>query len=302
MSASIDVPFPPLHLANRVLSLEGRGDPHQAYDRHGAETKEALLALLPEGWSFEGKRVLDFGCGAGRTLRHFLAEAEHGEFWGVDIDAPSIDWLQGTLCPPLRVRRSGVTPRLGFEDGAFDLIWAISVFTHLADTSIPWLLELHRLLAPDGLLMATYMGRWNSEVLAGEPWDEDRVGINVLRHNKPWDNGGPDVLMSDWWVRAHWGRAFEILEVAPQIHNQTWAMLRRRDVELTVEDVERPADDPREYQALRHNLRQLQRELELVEGRLRREYEGSSSWQVTRPFREGVRVARSLGARRRRRP
>ena len=24
--------------------------------------------MLPEGWTFEGKRVLDFGCGAGRTL------------------------------------------------------------------------------------------------------------------------------------------------------------------------------------------------------------------------------------------
>jgi hypothetical protein len=68
------------------------------------------------------------------------------------------------------------------------------------------------------------MGRWNSEVFTGEAWDEDRIGMNVLRPDQPWDAGGPVVLMSDWWVRAHWGRAFEILDVAPNIHGQSWAL------------------------------------------------------------------------------
>jgi SAM-dependent methyltransferase len=297
MSPSVGVPFPPYELANRVLSLDGRGDPFTAYEQLGAETKTALEGLLPSGWSFDGKRVLDFGCGAGRTLRHFLPEARTGEFWGVDIDEASIEWLEGALCPPLRVRQSPAAPPLGLEYGSFDLIWAISVFTHLTDASIPWLLELHRLLKPDGLLVATYLGRWSSELLAGEPWDEDRVGMNVLRHNQDWDSGGPVVLMSDWWVQAHWGRAFEILEVHANVHAQTWALLRKREVELTAEDIERPGHDPREYHALRHNLRQVQRELESIEGAVRREYEGSSSWRITRPLREGARLARSLRSR-----
>jgi len=151
---------------------------------------------------------------------------------------------------------------LGLEHGSFDLVWAISVFTHLTDNSSAWLLELHRLLKPGGLLIATYMGRWSSEFFAGEPWDEDRVGRNVLHHNRDWDRGGPAVLMSDWWMRAHWGCAFEILEIAPQIHNMSWAVMHKREVELTTEDLDRPDDDPREVAALRHNLRQMQREVE----------------------------------------
>jgi SAM-dependent methyltransferase len=293
MSASAGIPFPPFELANRVLSLEGNGDPFQVYGQLGAETKSVLLSLLPDDWSFAGKRVLDFGCGAGRTLRHFLAEAENGEFWGADIDAASIDWLEETLCPPLHVRRSAAVPPLDFESRSFDLAWAISVFTHLTDSSIPWLLELHRLLKSDGLLIATYMGRWNSDVFTAEAWQEDRVGMNVLRHNQDWDSGGPVVLMSDWWVHAHWGRAFEILEVAPNVHGQSWALLRRREIELTPEDLERPADDLREYVALRHNLRQVQRELESVEATVRREYEESLSWRATRPLREAARLVRS---------
>jgi hypothetical protein len=55
-----------------------------------------------------------------------------------------------------------------------------------------------------------------------------------------------------------------------------------RPVELTTEDLERPEDDPREYTALRHNLRQVQREVEQAQRlftaqveEVRREYETS---------------------------
>ncbi len=41
---------------------------------------------------------MDFWCGAGRVLRHFLAEAEQAELWGYDIAGP-IAWLQNALCP-----------------------------------------------------------------------------------------------------------------------------------------------------------------------------------------------------------
>lgn len=94
------------------------------------------------------------------------------------------------------------------------------------------------------------------------------------------------VLMSDWWVRAHWGRAFEVL----RIHSvgQSWALLRKRDVELTVEDLEAPEDDPREVAALRHNLRQVQREVE------RAQAAATLSSRITRPLRAAGRAARSL--------
>jgi SAM-dependent methyltransferase len=289
----------------------------QEYWRLGPETKTAIVDLLPDDWTFDGKRVLDFGCGPGRTLRHFLSEAEHAEIWGVDIAGESIDQLRREFCPPLHARQCGYAPPLGVEYGSFDLVWAISVFTHLTDNSIPWLLELHRLLGPGGLLIATYMGRRHSEILTGEPWDEDKVGMNVLQHHVGPEDGGPMVMMSDWWVREHWGRAFEILHIEPQIHNQSWAVMRKRDVDLTPEEVERPADDPREYLAVRENLRQIQRELERAQAKfeaahaelarirgqedaadVRREYEDSLSWRVTRPLREGRRLARSLRARR----
>ena len=313
MSASADHPYPPLELASRVFSVTGwTSDPFRTYEEMGAQTARAIVRLLPDDWSFDGKRVLDFGSGAGRTLRHFLGEAEKGEFWGTDIDRPSIEWLDENLCPPLNAWQCEAWPPLGLEHGSFDLAWAISVFTHLTDNSLAWLLELQRLLKPGGLLIATYMGRWNSEWFVGELWDEDRIGRNVLHHNRDWSVGGPAVLMSDWWVREHWGRAFEILETAPQIHNMSWALMRKRDVELTTDELERPGNDLREYEALRHNVRQLHREVAQLQqreaheralreqqlGELSRRYEESASWTVTRPLRAAAKIARSA----RRRP
>jgi SAM-dependent methyltransferase len=273
----------------------------------GPETKDAIVGLLPDDWRFEGKRVLDFGSGPGRTLKEFLPEAQAAEFWGVDIDAASIDELRASVCPPMHAAECGYSPPLDFESGSFDLAWAISVFTHLTDNSIPWLLELHRLLAPGGFLIANYMGRWLSELVAGEPWDDNRIGMNVFRHTHPWSDGGPLVLISDWWLREHWGRAFEVVEIAPRIHNSSWALLRKRDVTLTIDDIAQPADDRREYQAVRHNLLCARREIEHAEARLaaaqreaaeqvaavRRSYEQSRSWRLTRPLRELVRVVRA---------
>jgi SAM-dependent methyltransferase len=305
MTSSRDRPYPPLPLATRVFGLEGWDDPYRAYEELGAQTQRAIVGLLPDNWSFEGKRVLDFGAGAGRTLRHFLPEAQAGEFWGTDLDGASVAWLRENLCPPLHAWRASVAPPLGLEHASFDLIFAVSVFTHLTDTSASWLLELHRLLKPEGLLVATYMGRWNSEFAAAEPYDERRIGRNVLSHDREWELGGPAVMMSDWWMREHWGRAFEVLDVKPQIQNMSWPLLRKLDVELTTEELERPADDPREYLALRHNLAQVQREinqnrlrsavaLEEREALTRAEYEGSLSWRLTRPLRAGARLARRL--------
>ena len=114
------------------------------------------------------------------------------------------------------------------------------------------------------------MGRWNAESVTGEPWDEHRVGMNVLRPDQPWDSGGPMVLMSDWWVSEHWGRAFDVVALSANVHGQTWPLLRKRDVELTVEELERPSDDPREHMALRNNVRQVERDRARALGELRR--------------------------------
>ncbi len=180
------------------------------------------------------------------------------------------------MSPPFHVFRNEEAPPLPLDGDSFDLIWAISVFTHLSDQWAAWLLELHRILREDGVLFATIHGPDRSEEWAKVPRAErrdpssprreaDQVGMNVLNYGRSWDEGGPTVFHSEWWLREHWGRAFEIHSVeergvmlGPHWNGQGVVVLRKRVVDITTEELERihPAD-AREIEALRHNLRQV---------------------------------------------
>lgn len=300
-----DLPLPPPHLLHRIGPM-GEEDPIGTYEETGRYHRELLETVLPDDWSWTGKRVLDFGCGVGRMLRQFAPEAEEAEFWGCDLDRPSLDWLEANFVPPYKIFESQEEARLPQEDGFFDLIYAFSVYTHFTDNWAGWLLEHHRVLADGGLLFATFLGRGMLEPLTGEQWDEDRIGMNPLMHGYPWDRGGPIAINSPWWIRAHWGRAFEIVELLPVVEegapSHGIVLARKKPVELGVEDLTRlEPDEPREIEALRHHARQLaeeSRQLRVAHEIQAGEIEGlrpqaealeqvrsSLSWKLTAPLR-----------------
>jgi SAM-dependent methyltransferase len=245
-------------------------DPLEVYERIGRLVREELESLLPEDWSWRDKRVLDFGCGSGRVLRQFLDEAQEAEFWGCDTHGPSVEWVQENLCPPLHCFRNDFEPGLPLEDGHFDLVLATSVFTHIPHIWADWLLELHRILSSDGLLVSTHMAEQNWEAVLKEPYDEDRAGLTVMPETAPGYVDGPGIVFhSDWWLREHWGRAFEILEIDhPQAPSdggepleQNFLLARKREVNLTAEELERlNPNESRELESLRTNVRVLLRE------------------------------------------
>ncbi len=202
------------------------------YGGFGGPPKAAIIDLLPNGYSFEGRRVLDFGCGAGRVLREFLPEAARpGEFWGCDLHAPTIAWLNEHLSPPLHFYVNDAIP-MPHPGGYFDLIYAISVFTHITHQWSAWLLELHRILKPDGYLVATIIGPETWGFSLADPPDEDQIGMCVQRLGQGLgDTRGPRVLHFPWWLRSHWGRGFEIDSLQSSGFAGTyhgWVLGRRR--------------------------------------------------------------------------
>lgn len=266
--------MPPFGLATRVGALNPDGWESQ-FDVLGAAIRREVDRLLPADWVWEGKRALDFGSGAGRALRHFHDLVPHNEFWGCDIHAESIDWLNENLAPMRGVVCSHA-PGLPLDSGSFELIWATSVFTHLTDHWSGWLLELHRLLAPGGVLIATFLGEAMSDAIAGEPWDDRRVGMNVTAYDESFDVGGPNVLMSPWWIDARWSRAFDILRIEPSGFmgapgsGHGVVVARKRQIPVTIADLERPEHgEPREWTALVHQRTQLYREMTRWRGRAR---------------------------------
>jgi SAM-dependent methyltransferase len=260
-----EVPIPPDELVQRVCRIDDP-DVEGTYLQQGRATLERLERLLPQGWSWDGKRVLDFGCGAGRTLRHLVERAPRAELHGCDVDGPSIHWLEKHLSPPLQVFQNAERSPLPYRDDAFDLVYALSVFTHITEPWAEWLLELRRVLRPDGILVVTFMNAESWSAFGNGSWDEERTGMLVTRTWNPRDLGGPFVFHSEWWLREHWGRAFDVafLERRPHVvgPGQTAGaiVLRPRPGELWAADLERPGEPFQELEALRRNLQLLHAE------------------------------------------
>jgi SAM-dependent methyltransferase len=289
----------------------GEENPATVFESTGRVHRAMIEEFLPADWDWTGKRTLDFGCGVGRVMRQFRPEADTAEFWGCDIDRPSIDWLQANLEPPYHFFATDEAASLPQDDGFFDLIYAFSVYTHFTDNWAGWMAEHHRVLADGGLMLLSFLGPGMLEALTGEAWDEDRIGMNPMLHGYPWELGGPIAFNSEWWIRAHWGRAFEIVTLnqvqgGDPHFGHGMVLLRKKPGTVTAEELTRlQPDEPREIAALQHNIEQLRDDTlrlraetahlrELLTAaeaaaaeneRIRKEVQGSSSWRLTAPLR-----------------
>ncbi|MHB8469276.1 MAG: class I SAM-dependent methyltransferase [Gaiellaceae bacterium] len=143
-------PLPPRRLMVRVA---GTADADW-FLRSGHAAYDSIAAKVPLA---ELDSVLDFGCGCGRVTRYWHGFG--GSVAGSDLSKRAVDWCRTTL-PFARFEVNTLAPPLPFGDESFDLVYALSVFTHLtADLQLKWRDELRRVLRPDGRLILTTHGR-----------------------------------------------------------------------------------------------------------------------------------------------
>jgi SAM-dependent methyltransferase len=116
-----------------------------------AEFDAALRAT--GGGLAEARAVLDLGCGCGRLAR--WAPVEPRRLTGIDIEAKLVRWCADHLPGRWETVRLGAP--LPLPDGAFDVIYACSVITHLRlDTARAWLGEVARVLESGGRALLTF--------------------------------------------------------------------------------------------------------------------------------------------------
>ncbi len=84
-------------------------------------------------------RILDWGCGCGRVIREMTKFVPPSTLTGCDIDTEAIAWDK-THIPGPTFDRIDPYPPTAYSTGAFDLIYGISVMTHLDEqTQLSWL-------------------------------------------------------------------------------------------------------------------------------------------------------------------
>jgi 2-polyprenyl-3-methyl-5-hydroxy-6-metoxy-1,4-benzoquinol methylase len=130
-----------------------------------AAERDAMLALDDRHWWYRGRRrivlgfaerlglpngcrILDAGCGSGRTM---LDLARLGSVWGVDSDPTAVRCAQGRTGPRVRLASVDALPWTGPR---FDLVTCLDVIEHL-DDDVGALRELLRVTVPGGALVVT---------------------------------------------------------------------------------------------------------------------------------------------------
>lgn len=107
-----------------------------------------INTYLNSNYSFEGKNVLDFGCGTGTSCTNFAPNC----YLGIDCDSRRINFAQHKY-PEYRFISIN-SSNFPVSDGAIDYILIISVLHHISDSDIhAYFKEFKRVLKPDGKII-----------------------------------------------------------------------------------------------------------------------------------------------------
>jgi SAM-dependent methyltransferase len=229
-------PIPPADLVYRVVpafdaqEAEAARQTFHVYARDSVLSLERALAVLGlELATFD--RILDFGCGPGRILRHLGPLAGRSELHGVDVDEDAIEWCAAHI-PFAHFAVGPHEPPLPYPDGHFGLVYNHSVFTHIDERRQDlWLAELARVLAPGGIALLTVHStrQWNQALSQFAAAGEDvaayraelaRDGILFVSDDAYVGSTHPEwyhsTFHAPWYIHSHWARYFRLRAYIPE--------------------------------------------------------------------------------------
>lgn len=174
-------------------------------------------------------RALDFGSSSGRVVRVLAAVYPEVQWEGCDPNAAAVDWASDHLAP-VTFFQSPTDPPLEVGTAAYGLVYAISVWSHFGQHAArDWLREMHRIVAPGGLLVFTTQGRQTIRSLATKrewtPNDINRALADLCRSGHHFH----DIFArdGDHGIRhPEWGWAFTSAEWLLDFVTPAWIVKR----------------------------------------------------------------------------
>jgi SAM-dependent methyltransferase len=170
------------------------------------------------------ERILDWGCGCGQVLRYFN-KYHDVEVNGADIDIVSIKWCESNL-DFAKFHHVPLSPPTSFPNGYFDLIFGISVLTHLRENDqSDWLAELSRISRKGGIVLLSVHGN-GGVAFRNELFDINKLfswqekGFLAIGVDRAIDSINDKEyyttsFQTDWYIKKQWAKYFQIIDVIP---------------------------------------------------------------------------------------
>lgn len=156
-----------------IVSKKGRGIEDEEFRKTGLENYNDIIKndtfLFNELGSYNGKKVLEIGCGIGRMTEFFANDFD--DVYGIDISETMIERGKKYLAH-LNSNKIHLLATNGvnypFEDNFFDLVFSYIVFQHMPSKEVVQknLQEVFRVLNPSGIAKIQLRGgsqphKWN---------------------------------------------------------------------------------------------------------------------------------------------
>jgi SAM-dependent methyltransferase len=159
--------------------------------------------------------ILDFGVGCGRVARHWQ-HLQGPRVHGCDMNPELVDWTRAHL-PFVAARTCQIGPPLPYPDASFDVVYALSVFTHLPEElQQAWMAELRRVLRPDGRVLLTTHGDAYRDRLEPRQLDAYDRGELVVLYEEVAGSNLCGAYHPPSWVRERMAPGFEVRSHAPE--------------------------------------------------------------------------------------
>jgi SAM-dependent methyltransferase len=229
-----DFVFPPPYYIYETYHLN-----YENYYADGAQTAKEIGELInkftpPRNNSI---RLLDWGCGPARVVRHFKKIYPNWIAYGSDYNFDYIAWNKENI-EQVTFQKNEVNPPLNYENNFFDVVYSLSIITHLSEEMhYAWIKELYRILKPNGILLITTQGEIFKHKLSALELEKYNQNELVIREDKieghrNYSAFQPKVFMEKLL------QDFEILEFIPgnskeSIHGEQDTWLVRKNNKIT---------------------------------------------------------------------
>lgn len=159
--------------------------------------------------------ILDFGCGCGRVLRNWGDQVQDSLF-GTDYNPRLAAWCENNL-PDVNVGTNNLAPPLAYSAQQFELIYALSVFSHISEQlQLEWMREFHRVLGSGGFLYLSLRGDYYADKLSESELSIYNAGQVVVRFDEASGTNLCNTYHPQEFVREVLADGFELMEFVAQ--------------------------------------------------------------------------------------